>query len=192
MIEVDDVDDEGKPIRKKQEKIRTIKVEKKEERELFEPDLELTLKGEKNITLQTGDEYDEDGWKATWWEKGKENSEEEDVSDEVKVTGSVNTDVAGTYVLTYTITKKYIDEKGEKHTKTRTAKRTIIVEEEFTPIPPRPEPILEEDDEISAVLSDVTASYEDMISREVENELKDERNNLSRAHPRKFIRLFNR
>ncbi|MDR0369743.1 MAG: hypothetical protein LBH96_04480 [Candidatus Peribacteria bacterium] len=55
-----------------------------------------------------------------------------------------------------------------------------------------PEEIKEEDDEISAVLSDVTASYEDMISREVENELTDERNNLSRAHPKKFIRFFNR
>jgi hypothetical protein len=86
----------------------------------------------------------------------------------------------------YTITKEYQDEKGKKKTITRTEKRTVIVEKKEEPIPPV------EDFEISGVLSDVTQSYEDMISREVENELKDERGAMSRRNPKKFSRFFNR
>ncbi|MDR2540544.1 MAG: hypothetical protein LBD11_01880 [Candidatus Peribacteria bacterium] len=42
------------------------------------------------------------------------------------------------------------------------------------------------------MLSNVSQSYEDMISREVENELKDEWNNMAWYNPKRFTRFFNR
>jgi hypothetical protein len=171
------------------EEVRIVKV--KEIKETIDPDLELTLKGDKTLTLKQGTDYNEPGRAAKWRPKGKTESAEEDVSDEVEVKGIVDPNVPGTYTLTYTITKEYTDSEGKKHKKTRTAKRTIVVEKEDDPVPPPPPPPVE-DFEISAVLDDVTTSVKDSIAREVENQITDELNNMARYNPKRIARFFNR
>lgn len=176
-VEVDDVDDEGKPIKKKQEKIRIVTV--KDDVEEIEHTLTLEVLGANPATLQQGETFVDEGAEAT--------RDGEDVSDEIKVTGTVDTNTPGTYEIVYTIKKEYIDNEGKKHTKTKTAKRKVVVEGVVVP-PPEPE----ETFDISGVLSNVTESYEDMISREVENELTNEWGEMSRLNPKKFTRFFNR
>jgi hypothetical protein len=179
----------GKKELKTLEEVRIVRV--KEIAETIDPDLELTLKGDKTLTLKQGTDYNEPGREAKWRAKGEYHSAEEDVSNEVEVEGEVDPNVPGTYTLTYTITKEYTDNEGKKHTKTTTAKRTIVVEKEDDIVPPPPPPPVE-DFEISAVLDDVTASVTDSIAREVENQLKDERNHMSRYNPKRMVRFFSR
>jgi hypothetical protein len=132
-----------------------------------------------------------------------------DVSPDIVVEGidQIDPHTSGDYEVTYTITKEETI-NGKKELKTLEEVRVVRVkanendpvpppplppvkDNENDPVPPPPPPPVE-DFEISAVLDDVTASVEDSIAREVENQLKDERNNMSRLNPKKFIRVFNR
>lgn len=76
-------------------KTRIVEVLDTEE-ESEDSDVELTLLGEKVITLRVGDEYQEPGYQAF-------NSKQEDVSYLVTVSGSVDTSIPGEYTLTYKI-----------------------------------------------------------------------------------------
>ncbi|MEE9304344.1 MAG: immunoglobulin-like domain-containing protein [Thiotrichaceae bacterium] len=67
----------------------------------------ITLTGDSTITLEVGNDYDEPGYGAF---------DDRDGIVSVDVTGTVDTDTVGTYVLTYTAT----DAAGNKSTKTRT------------------------------------------------------------------------
>ena len=59
-------------------------------------ELVLTLNGSQNISILKGSEYKEKGAKAVD-NKGK------DISKKIKITGNVNTNIAGTYKVTYSI-----------------------------------------------------------------------------------------
>ncbi len=72
----------------------------------------ITLNGASTITLYVGDVYTEAGAKATDTKDG-------DLTSRIIITGTVNTKVAGTYTITYTVS----DSTGN----TSTAKRTVNV-----------------------------------------------------------------
>lgn len=72
----------------------------------------LKLNGEKEITITAGDAWKEPGYTATGFLG-------EDLTKAVKIEGKVDTQAAGTYTLTYSVT----DERGY----TTTAKRTVVV-----------------------------------------------------------------
>lgn len=61
---------------------------------------EVTLKGDKEIQLTAGTEYSEPGWKA-------EDNCDGDLTDNVKIKGSVDIYSAGTYELTYSVKDSY-------------------------------------------------------------------------------------
>ncbi len=71
----------------------------------------ITLKGSSYITLNQGDRYSDPGYSAT-------DARGKDLTGSVKISGSVNTSVAGTYTIRYTVTDSY----GNTATKTRTIK----------------------------------------------------------------------
>ena len=71
-------------------------------------ELVLTLNGSQNISILKGSEYKEKGAKAVD-NKGK------DISKKIKITGNVNTNIAGTYKVTYSI----IDSKNSSLELTR-------------------------------------------------------------------------
>lgn len=82
---------------------------------------ELKLKGDKEITLKAGDTYEEPGWEAR-------DNVDGDLTESVKVKGAVNTLVAGTYTLRYSVKDSY----GNK----AKAERKVTVEpSENTPVP---------------------------------------------------------
>lgn len=73
-------------------------------------DVRVTLKGDETITVAAGSAYSEPGYSAT--------ADGRNVTDRVKVTGEVNTDVAGTYRLCYSA--RYLFSRGKAY-------RTVIV-----------------------------------------------------------------
>lgn len=73
----------------------------------------LTLKGATEMTISAGSDYEEPGWTA-------EDNADGDLTDKVKVKGSVDIYKAGTYKLSYTVS----DQSGN----TSTVKRTVTVE----------------------------------------------------------------
>ena len=72
----------------------------------------LTLKGNSKITITAGDNWKEPGYTAI-------DAVDGDLTDSVKISGSVNHRTAGTYVLTYSVA----DQFGN----TATAQRTVVV-----------------------------------------------------------------
>ena len=80
----------------------------------------ITLKGNKNITLNIGDKYKEPGFSA-------EDECDGDISKEVSVKGKVNTKKSGTYVISY----KVKDSSGNESV----VKRTIKVKKPIKVIP---------------------------------------------------------
>ena len=83
----------------------------------------ITLKGENPVSLKAGESYSESGATANDKEDGDVN---------VTVTGSVDSNTAGEYVITYTAT----DKAGNTATETR---KVIVAEAEVEP-EPEPEP----------------------------------------------------
>ena len=73
---------------------------------------ELTLKGESTITIDAGSKYTEPGYSAT-------DNYDGDITSRVKIEGSVNRYISGTYTLTY-----IAEDTSGNQTK---AKRTVIV-----------------------------------------------------------------
>jgi peptidoglycan/xylan/chitin deacetylase (PgdA/CDA1 family) len=71
----------------------------------------LTLKGNINMDVILGTAYTEPGWTAV-------DNVDGDVSAQVKVTGSVDANKAGTYVLAYTVTDSWGNVTTEKRTVT--------------------------------------------------------------------------
>lgn len=61
---------------------------------------EITLKGDSEITIMAGDSFKDPGFTAT-------DNVDGDLTDKVKVSGSVNNYSAGTYTLTYTVTDSF-------------------------------------------------------------------------------------
>ena len=88
---------------------RTIIVLKKE---VMEGNINFTLEGNSLIVLEQGNEYVEPGYKAI-------DSNDGDITDKVTITGSVDVNTPGTYVLTYKIKNSTNQEK--------TLERTIII-----------------------------------------------------------------
>ena len=78
---------------------------------------DVIIIGDANITLQVGDTYKELGADATDYEDG-------DISSKVKITGSVDTSKAGTYIITYSVS----DSTGQ----ISEAKRTVTVQTKST------------------------------------------------------------
>jgi hypothetical protein len=74
----------------------------------------ITLEGDAEMTLTVGDDFTDPGFTAT-------DAEDGDLTDDVVVTGTVDTETAGTYTITYTV-----EDSDENET---TATRTVIVEE---------------------------------------------------------------
>lgn len=74
----------------------------------------ITLLGDNPMEMEVGDTYEEPG--AT-----SEDNVDGDMTDQIEITGDVNTDEAGEYEITYTVT----DEAGNEATETR----TVIVAE---------------------------------------------------------------
>ena len=72
----------------------------------------ITLKGDASITIKAGNAFKEPGYTAS-------DNIDGDITDKVKISGSVNIYHAGTYTLTYTVT--------DSHGNTATAKRTVVV-----------------------------------------------------------------
>ena len=85
----------------------------------------ITLNGESSITLKVGETYNELGAKATDTTDG-------DISKKIQITGKVDTNTAGTYKLTYSITNS----KGKKATITR----TVVVQPNEEKPQPTPTP----------------------------------------------------
>ena len=77
----------------------------------------IKLKGSSSMTLNVGDTYTERGATASDKTDG-------DLTDEIQISGSVNTSKAGTYTVTYTVTNS--------QNKTTTVTRTIKVKEKET------------------------------------------------------------
>lgn len=128
--------------------IATVKVE--EEDEGTEEDTvapEITLNGDNPMELEVGDIYEEPGASA-------EDDVDGDVSDDIKITGEVNTDEAGTYEVVYTVS----DEAGNEATVIR---EVIVVEKE------EEEELTDEEKALKAV--NEAESNEEMITA-----LKDE------------------
>lgn len=71
----------------------------------------ITLRGDSYITLNQGDRYNDPGYYAT-------DAKGNDITSRVSVSGSVNTSVAGTYTIRYTVTDTY----GNSSSKTRTVR----------------------------------------------------------------------
>ena len=88
---------------------RTITVLKKE---VMEGNINFTLEGNSLIVLEQGNEYIEPGYKAI-------DSNDGDITNKVTITGSVDVNTPGTYVLTYKIKNSTNQEK--------TLERTIII-----------------------------------------------------------------
>lgn len=88
---------------------RTVKVIKKE---ILEGKINFTLEGNSLIVLEQGNEYIEPGYKAI-------DSNDGDITNKVTITGSVDVNTPGTYVLTYKIKNSTNQEK--------TLERTIII-----------------------------------------------------------------
>ena len=84
---------------------------------------ELKLRGSAKITLTAGGSFRDPGWEAT-------DNCDGDLSAKVTVSGSVNTMIPGTYVLTYTVQDAYQN--------VAKAERTVVVAER----PPQPENII--------------------------------------------------
>lgn len=61
---------------------------------------EIILAGDTQITIQAGNTYTEPGYTAT-------DNVDGDITDKVQVEGSVNTNRAGTYTITYSVTDSY-------------------------------------------------------------------------------------
>ena len=81
----------------------------------------LTLKGKSTVDLTVGDKWKEPGFTA-------EDNVDGDLTDEVKVSGSVDTGKAGTYTLVYSVKDSYGNET--------TQKRTVVVEAAPKPTEP--------------------------------------------------------
>ncbi len=79
---------------------------------------ELQLNGERIIVLNTGNQYNEPGFTAS-------DDCDGDLTAAVTVSGELNTDRAGTYTLTYSVTNAYGD--------TTTLERTVYVVDPYTP-----------------------------------------------------------
>jgi len=79
---------------------------------------ELQLTGDRIIVLSTGDKFSEPGFTAS-------DDCDGDLTAAVTVSGELNTDRAGTYTLTYSVTNAYGD--------TTTAERTVYVVAPYTP-----------------------------------------------------------
>ena len=88
---------------------RTITVLKKE---VMEGNINFALEGNSLIVLEQGNEYIEPGYKAI-------DSNDGDITNKVTITGSVDVNTPGTYVLTYKIKNSTNQEK--------TLERTIII-----------------------------------------------------------------
>jgi peptidoglycan/xylan/chitin deacetylase (PgdA/CDA1 family) len=112
---------------------------------------ELTLKGDKTVTIPAGTAYEEPGWKA-------KDSVDGDLTDSVVVKGKVDIYTAGTYRLTYVVK----DAHGNK----AKAKRTVVVDPAAQPevvIPDKKVVYLTFDDgpgEHTEELLDVLAKYD--------------------------------
>ena len=78
----------------------------------------IALKGDTNINLNVGDTYTEQGATA-------KDDNDGDITNKIKLSGTVNTSKAGKYTITYSVTNS----KG----KTATTKRTITVKAKETP-----------------------------------------------------------
>lgn len=68
----------------------------------------ITLKGDKDITINVNEKYDEPGFIAT-------DNIDGDITSDVKISGDVNTSVPATYIVTYTVQ----DKAGNKVVETR-------------------------------------------------------------------------
>lgn len=99
------------------------------EKDTEKPKIELI--GDETIVLKVGDKYEELKAAAV-------DNVDGDLSNKIKITGKVNTKVAGTYIIKYTVS----DNSKNKATITR----TVIVEEKEEE-PKTPEVIDDEDDE---------------------------------------------
>ena len=84
----------------------------------------ITINGNSNMTLDIGETYSEQGAKATDETDG-------DITNKIKISGSVNTSKAGTNTITYTVTNS----KG----KTTTVTRTVTVKSKEKPKPQEPQ-----------------------------------------------------
>ncbi len=71
----------------------------------------LTLKGDREMTIQAGSDYNDPGYTA-------EDNVDGDLTSKVTVEGSVNTYSAGTYTLTYTVKDNYGNEASDTRTVT--------------------------------------------------------------------------
>ena len=85
---------------------------------------EITLTGDASITLAYGKEYVEPGYSAY-------DNCEGDMTEQVQVSGSVNSKIAGTYTITYTVTDRYGN--------TCIRERTVKVKARNLPRPEQPE-----------------------------------------------------
>lgn len=81
---------------------------------------ELKLKGNSKITLTAGTTFGDPGWEAT-------DNCDGDLTEKVTVSGSVNVNVPGTYLLTYTVKDAYDNEAK--------ATRTVVVQARPQPQP---------------------------------------------------------
>lgn len=70
----------------------------------------ITLKGKKIITLNLGETYKEEGFKATYKKDG-------DITDLVKIKQDINYDKPGTYQITYSVTYKKIKAQNQRYIK---------------------------------------------------------------------------
>lgn len=85
---------------------------------------QITLLGDTSISLAYGKEYVEPGFTAY-------DNCDGDITDQVQVTGTVNSKKAGTYKITYTVTDRYGN--------TDTQERTVKVKARILPKPQQPE-----------------------------------------------------
>ena len=79
----------------------------------------ITLYGSRTITINTGDRYNDPGYSAV-------DSLGGNITSRVKVSGNVNTSVAGTYYITYSVTDNY----GNKSS----VSRTVVVKSSSIPL----------------------------------------------------------
>lgn len=92
---------------------------------------ELTLEGNKEISIIRGNEYKEPGFKAY-------DNYDGDITDKVTVTGEVNTDKAGSYTLTYEI--KDSSGNSQKAERTVTVKNPVVKQSVTAAEPPTVNP----------------------------------------------------
>ena len=86
---------------------------------------ELTLRGESSVTLHVGDGFTEPGYSAT-------DNLDGDITNQVTVSGSVDTGHVGSYTLRYSVKDSYGNQAE--------AERTVTVEKAPEPTPPAPQP----------------------------------------------------